>query len=97
MSTSPGLEPINNCVLVQIGQQYKHAAVPEKKYDQRTNGILVAVSNDLDEDNQKRLAPWVGRTVYWESYNEDSQVTKDGVQFAFIRVKDLMGVDLNGR
>lgn len=90
----PILEPLNDCVLVEKGQLYQHAATPEKKYDQRTNGILISFSNDLSEDKQARLAPLIGRKVYWEQFNEDSEVTKDGKQYVFIRFKDLMGVEL---
>lgn len=97
MANTAGLEPIGKCVLVQVGQQYEHAATPDKKWDQRTNGILVSFSNDLTDDQQSRIAPFVGKRVYWESFNADSQVSKDNVQYAFVKYKDLMGVDLAGQ
>jgi co-chaperonin GroES (HSP10) len=87
MKNASGLTPVNNHILVELGEQYKNIQVREGKYDSRTNGVVVAV------DELGIGAEWMGKRLYWGDFKEGTRVERDGKLYAFIQAKDVMGVE----
>jgi hypothetical protein len=79
--------PDNDNILVELKSTYAHIATTEKKYDTKTRGVCLSVSNKI-KDEYKHL---VGKVVYWESYKDDTQVEVDGKQVAFIKAEYVQG------
>lgn len=84
------LIPARDCILVELGSEYKNIETPDKKYDTRTHGTCVAIGSDLTEDGGL-----VGCTVFFESYKDDAEVTRDGKKFAFIKGEYILGKETN--
>jgi len=77
---------MNGNVLVELTEEWEGVYTVEKKYDTKTSGILLKVT---DED-AKDLPP-IGSKIYFEGFKDDSQV-KDGDKiFAFIDINDIRG------
>lgn len=91
MNNSPisGLIPINDCVLVQLGQQYNNfAGGIEGKYDTRTNGVVVALPYET-----KGYEYLLNKLVFFEEYKEGARIKREGEQYCFIKVDDLRGFE----
>lgn len=77
------LVPINDCVVVELMEQFANIAIPDKQYATRTQGVVCATS-DHDE--------LLGKTVYFEEFKDGCQVELNGQKFAFIKYEDIRGV-----
>lgn len=77
------LTPYGENVLVLLGEQYEHIALPDKKYDTKTSGVVVSAPEHANE--------LVGCTAYFEAYKDDVRVEINGNTFAFINLKDIRG------
>lgn len=82
------LIPDNNNILVEIKGDYDLIEVTEQKYDTKTQGICIAVANPKHEK-------WIGKRVYFKSYEDDSKIDEDGKTLAFIEAKIVKGYKEN--
>lgn len=81
------LVPINGCVLLRLTEStYEDIAVPDKKYDTKTSGIVVAVADDVHSPVEL-----FSKKVFFESFKDDTAFEEDGQKFAFIKFEDLKG------
>lgn len=78
------LQPENNNILVEIEGSYDLIATPDQKYDTKTKGICIAVANPKHKE-------WIGKQVYFKSYEDDTEVEEDGKTLAFIEAKYVKG------
>lgn len=83
------LIPINDCVLVKLGQQYNNFSTAEGKYDTRTNGIVVAIPKRRTD----LTSVLEGRRVYFEEYKEGARIKRDNEQYCFIKIDDIRGYE----
>jgi co-chaperonin GroES (HSP10) len=90
MVKEPNLRPVNNHVLVELGDHYSNIAVPEGKYDTRTNGVVLHIEFDKAHAWAVDL---LHRKVYWQEFKEGTRVEKDGKLYAFIKLEDVEGFE----
>lgn len=89
------ITPINGCVLVKLTSAYEHVITPDKKYDTKTSGIVVAPSEEVI--GTKQGVPWtqksslLGKKVFFEEYKDGTTVDIDGEKHAFIKLEDIRG------
>lgn len=79
------LQPINDCVLVELGQQHRNFSVSEGKYDTRTNGTVISI----DSDNKELI----GKKVYFEEYKEGARIPIENRIYCFIKYEDIRGYE----
>ena len=79
------LIPINNCVVVALTNEYDNVTVPGKKYDTKTSGIVVTVS---DPKTQEKL---INHKVYFDAYDDNVQQEEDGQKYAFVAFDKIRG------
>lgn len=98
------LIPINASVLVELSKSpYGDIPVPDKKYDSRTEGKVIAISDTLQEKNRLANAlpaphnqSWdhlIGKTVYWEEYKDGIRAEDGDKTYAFIKFEDIRGYE----
>jgi co-chaperonin GroES (HSP10) len=92
------LVPVGNNVLVQLSDRYKGVASIEKKFDSRTSGVIVSVSDGIEDwsYNTGELSPekMVGHKIYFEEYVDSARVEHEGMSYAFIawdKIKGYLG------
>lgn len=78
------LEPENNNILVEIKGEFSVIETPEQKYDTKTQGICLAVANPKHKG-------WIGKRVFFKSYEDDTIIERDDVKLAFIEAKYVKG------
>lgn len=81
------ITPINGCVLVKLTNSYEYVAAPDKKYDTKTSGVVIAVDSDLDG-----VEGIAGSKVYFEEYKDGTTIEEDGEKYALIKFEDIRGV-----
>jgi co-chaperonin GroES (HSP10) len=91
MGNVSGVHPVNNHALVQLGQlmQLSKVHVPVGKYDTHTTGTVLEA--DYDFDHKQLAEMMVGKEVYFSEFKEGTKFTKDGVEYAFIKLDDIEG------
>lgn len=77
------LVPINGCVLIELADQYEFVSTPDKQYDTKTNGFVRA--GDHPE--------LIGKRVWFNSYQDDIKIDRDGKTFTFVKFDELRGYD----
>jgi co-chaperonin GroES (HSP10) len=84
----PLLYALPGYALVELSAKYDHIEAPTKAYESKTSGILI----DLEpkEDGYELL---FGRRVFWETYKEGAPIIRNGKEYTFIKIEDLMGVE----
>lgn len=88
------MRPLSGYVLVQMdSSKYKHAITEEKKYDTSQTGVIVAVGDrDTADMFGEELQP--GTKVFYRAFtDQDALFERDDKKFAFIKYKDIVGVD----
>lgn len=65
--------------------QLKHIQTQVGKYDTHTDGTVVAVPEDE--------SAWLGRHVYWDEYKEGVKISREGKEYAFIKMDTIQGYD----
>jgi co-chaperonin GroES (HSP10) len=76
--------PLNGCLLVKLTGAYEFVASPDKKYDTKTSGIVVAADDIAD-------IALLNHKVFFEEYKDGTIVDIDGVKHAFIKREDVRG------
>lgn len=85
----PKTDPINlivmenDSILVALEDENSLIALTEQKYDTKTQGVCVAVS---DEKYNK----WLHKKVHWESYKDDASMPLNGKRYAAIKTKYVL-------
>lgn len=85
------ITPIKQCVLVKLTNSYEFVATPDKKYDSKTSGIVVKISEDIENPQYA-----VGDKVFFEEYKDSTSFENDDGKQALIEDKDIRGVQKNG-
>lgn len=92
------LIPVGERVLVQLGEQYRNIAVTEKKYDSKTNGIIVAVGDPdarvTTPKGSTAVKSLIGKRIYWDQFKEGAAVLDGESQYCFINIEDIQGVEV---
>jgi len=84
------LIPINGNVLIELVEQYQHAATPDKEFATKTSGYC---RTDIsDPSSGKNL---LDKRVWFESYKDDSKIERDGKTYSFIKWEDLKGLEVD--
>jgi co-chaperonin GroES (HSP10) len=78
--------PINGCILVKLTDNYQFVATPDKKYDTKTSGIVVAIDAELASFPDIR-----GKKVYFEEYKDGTTIEEDGDKYSLIKFDDVRG------
>lgn len=78
------LTPINDCVLVELADNYEFVATPDKQYATKTTGTVHAVCK---EEHEYLL----GLKVFFDEYKDGTQVKLDDKTFAFIKFEEIRG------
>jgi co-chaperonin GroES (HSP10) len=78
------LNPINDCVLVELAESYEFVATPDKQYATKTSGVVTAVSKEAHEY-------LLGRKVFFDEYKDGTQVKIDDKTLAFIKFDEIRG------
>ena len=94
--------PINGCVLIKLTSSYEFVATPDKKYDTKTSGIVIATEKEeyrewsdtysselVTTDTHKGI---IGKKVYFEEYKDGTTIDFDGEKYALIKFEDIRGV-----
>lgn len=84
------LRPLNNHILVRLGDYYKYVQVKEDKYSTRTSGFVLHV--EADSEHIWALET-IGKKVYFSEYKEGVRVEKDGELLAFVKIDDIEGYE----
>jgi co-chaperonin GroES (HSP10) len=104
-SPTPGLIPLNDCVLVELKQSYKNVSISEGKYDTRTEGIVTAVPevvfmNNMyyDEESQVKalgltLKDLLGKRIHFEEFKEGARIKRESKIYSFIKIEDIRGYE----
>lgn len=104
-SPTPGLIPLNDCVLVELKQSYKNVSTREGKYDTRTEGIVVAIPEPHDkfyyvgQDDKKHYLPvdynkkFLGKRIHFEEFKEGSRIKRGTKVYSFIKIDDIRGYE----
>ena len=93
------LTPAPGFVLVRLTKKYQSSLSAEKdKYEQRSSGVAVDISfaNDAAADNEvvrEAYLKILGKTVYFEPFQDGVPVEVDGEEYAFIPVNQIRGFD----
>jgi co-chaperonin GroES (HSP10) len=103
MSKEPviGLYPLNDCVLVELQQKHKNFTTKEGKYDTRSEGIVVAVTEHYRKGAKELKSlgtdslDLMGKRVHFEEFKEGSRITRNGKIYSFIKVDDIRGYEEN--
>lgn len=85
------LNPAMGRMLVELRDQYAHVATTEGKYDTKTSGICVSVTNYPDVHSSEYYQNLVGKLVFWEEYKDGATIERDGKRYAFIKLTDVDG------
>lgn len=96
-SPTPGLIPLNDCVLVELKQSTRNVSIKESKYDTRTEGVVIAVpekpvvqlayTKDLD-------VKWlVGKHIFFEEFKEGARIKRGTKVYSFIKIEDIRGYE----
>lgn len=82
------LTPLDGVVLVELGSSpFGNIPVPEKKYDSRTEGVIVALPVEKVGELQ------IGLKVFWEEYKDTVRAKQDDKEYAFIKIEDIRGYE----
>lgn len=84
-----GLHPVNDCVLVELKQSYDNVSIKEKKYDSRTEGIVVAIPKRMTD----LTAQLMGTRVHFEEFKEGARIKREGKVYSFIKIEDIRGYE----
>lgn len=92
------LYPLPGYALVKLAaSKYKHIAAQQKVYEAASSGVLLKCnypSDTLTAPSPKvSYEQAVGQIVYWEELNAKAPIEYDGVQFAYVKLEDLMGYE----
>lgn len=88
-SGQTSLIPVNDCVLVKLDRTDKR----EGKYDTRTSGILINISESFSIPGGTKTAKLINKRVYFEEYKEGARIKRDGELFCFIKLEDVRGYE----
>jgi len=80
------LKPENKNILVEIKGDYDIIAVTDQKYDTKTQGICLEVADPSNKE-------WIGKRVFFKSYEDDTEIERDGKKLAFIEAKFVKGTE----
>lgn len=90
--------PAPGYVLVELGRYYENIETPEEKYNTATKGTCRDLCIDLmDYDNDIAISiyrDWLNQEVFWEEYNASKRIKHDGKTYAFIKIEDIRGVEI---
>jgi co-chaperonin GroES (HSP10) len=90
-----GLYPLNDCVLVELKQSYKNFSAKEGKYDSRTEGVVVAVpENILNNFTMEFTNNLINKRVHFEEFKEGARIKRDGKIYSFIKIEDIRGYEI---
>lgn len=95
MANASGLTPVNDCLVVELGGQYKNIQVKEGKYDTQDNGVVIASPAGYGEGGiyYDWVKDVVGKRVWWAPMKEGTRVERNGKLYAFIDIDDVQGVE----
>ncbi len=91
------LNPAPGYILVRLGDYYEGIKMPESKFDSKTEGVVISVSNVIRTNDHENLTNWAveslkpGTKIVWREYAEGKRQTFEGQQTAFIRIEDVEG------
>lgn len=94
-----GLHPLNDCVLVELKQSSKNFNIKEGKYDSRTEGIVISISeNNLLPGTHGNGSYWpasnlIGKRIHFEEFKEGARIKRDGKIYSFIKIEDIRGYE----
>lgn len=81
------LIPINNHVLVRLGDKYDNFSTIDAKYETRTNGIVQSIPENSGCEYL------VNKRVFFEEYKEGARIKRGGEQYCFIKIDDITGYE----
>lgn len=91
------LHPMPGHVLVQLGGKYENVTATTKTYEGAITGRVVesvaADESEHFEDDEPGPELEVGLTVYWQEQVTGTRVEKDGKNYAFVSLFDIIGYD----
>lgn len=89
MTDSLGVRPTRNYVVVRLGQlmQLNKVHVPTGKYDTHTDGVVVEVPVGYAD------MQLVGKKVYFSEFKEGTKFSRDGIEYAFVKLDDIEGYE----
>ena len=85
------LIPINNCVLIELADQYEFAQTPDKEFSTKTSGYVVSVGTMVNEPGD--IEGLVGKRVWFESYQDDIKIERDGKTYTFVKFENIRGYE----
>jgi co-chaperonin GroES (HSP10) len=95
---SVGVHPVNKHALVRLGalMQLKHIQTQVGKFDTHTDGVVTEVpayEEDVKLGNYSKefVSDLIGKRVFFSEFKEGTKVTRDGVEYAFIKFDDIEG------
>lgn len=92
-SPTPGLIPINDCVLVELKQSTRNVSIKESKYDTRTEGVVIAIPEDIQVINGVNLPFFVGKHIFFEEFKEGARIKRGTKVYSFIKIEDIRGYE----
>lgn len=89
------LTPAPGYALVELGEKYSNIKIAARAYESKANGIVLASEpGGLSVEEQ---AAWdelfVGKRAFWEELVAGAPITREGVDYAFIRIEAIQGYE----
>lgn len=95
MTTKVIQKPAPGYLIVKLSDYYEGIKIPETKYESKTEGTVLRISNIPRTEDHVRLTAWAVKTlkagtkVHWREYAEGKRQTFEGQQTAAIRIEDI--------
>lgn len=89
------LKPLPGYALVKIEEKYSSGLSSERqKYEQRSCGTLISFKSAEDTPVASTYSYdiAIGKTVYFEPFNDGEPVKLDGEEYVFLPLNQLRGV-----
>jgi len=83
------LVPMKGFLLVELGTSYENINIATRAYEGKSNGLVIGVA---EADSSKH--GWLeNQHVFWDSMMEGSKVSREGKEYAFIRINQIQGYE----
>ncbi len=81
------LKPLNDCVVVELLEDYEYVDSPDKQFNTKNKGIVT--------DATKEHEDIVGKKVYFASYQDDITEIVNGKKYSAIPYKEIRMYEQN--